>query len=74
MNRSKLLVLAYPLLLAGLGNDVNEFNSLTKSKANVKPEWERKKCKSCSLFPCKPYHSPLKQACCKYIKRKGKNK
>ena len=35
------------------------------------PDYKRKKCKSCNLFPCKPYHNPMKEACEKYEKRKS---
>lgn len=40
-------------------------------KTEPTPDWKRKKCKSCNLFPCKPYHNPMKEACEKYQKRKG---
>lgn len=49
-------------------NDSTLFNLPAKQS---KPDWERKKCKSCSLFPCRgSYQSPLSQACEEYNKRK----
>lgn len=39
-------------------------------KPEPTPEWKRKKCKSCILFPCKLCHKPTKEACEKYEKRK----
>lgn len=69
MNRSKLLALAYPLLLSGMGG--LDLETPSKFKAQ-KEEWERKMCKSCISFPCRTYQSPTSKACCKYIKRKGR--
>lgn len=72
----KNLILPYMMLASGTMNpETNEFNSINNPRINVKPEWERKKCKSCKLFPCdnlihKWKSNPLHQACEKYEKRK----
>lgn len=76
MNSSmkKLAALSLPFLLAGMGNDIN---SLQKQERVIKPDWERKKCKSCINFPkycsfCSFKHTYVKQnsqACEKYEKR-----
>lgn len=76
MNKNKLALLAYPLLLASMGNDLYNVE-LTTKKLEVKPEWERKLCKSCNNFPkfasfCSSkgtYIKKTSKACCKYEKR-----
>ena len=75
-NKMKNLMLPYIILASGMMNpEVNEFNSINSHRINVKPLWQRKKCKSCKLFPCdnlihKCKQNPLHQACVKYEKRK----
>lgn len=76
----KNLMLPYMMLASGMMNpEVNEFNSINSPRINVKPEWERKKCKSCNQWckydnsqgcSIKPYKSPNQQACDKYEKRR----
>ena len=55
------------MTMAAMGNEMPEMPS---NKIQAEPDWRRKKCKSCNLFPCKPYHNPMKEACEKYQKRK----
>lgn len=74
-SKIKGLMLPYMMLASGMMNpEINEFNSTNRSQINIKPEWERKKCKSCRTFPCdnlmhKWKSQPLHQACCKYEKK-----
>lgn len=70
MNQNKLALLAFPLLLAGLGNDISDIRNPIQRK--VCKDWERKKCKSCKYYSCKAYQTPLDKACEKYEKRKRK--
>lgn len=73
-NIRRMALLAYPLLLAGMGSDIYDIKEINKQTVKNKQEWERKKCKSCKLFPCsdnrhKYRSNPLSQACNKYEKR-----
>lgn len=77
-NMKKLAALAYPLLLASMGSNIDSLSELGSTRV-VKPDWERKKCKSCKQWrkydrsqgcSIKPYISPNQQACEKYEKRK----
>lgn len=75
-SKMKSLMLPYMMLASGaLNPEVDAFSSMEGAKIISRPEWERKKCKSCKFFPCNNsknlYKSnPLSQACSKYEKRK----
>ena len=72
-SKMKRLMLPYMLLASGaLNPEIYELNSINSSRITVKPEWERKKCKSCKLFPCHNNKhlyraNPKAQACDKYV-------
>ena len=67
----KSLLLPAMMLMSGVLNDqyaINERQNI-KQKPNTTNKANIKKCKSCSMFPCKAYQRPLYLACDKYVKK-----
>lgn len=61
-------LMAATMAMIAMGNEIPQILS---NRPELTPDWKRKKCKSCNLFPCKPYHNPMEEACEKYEKRKS---
>ena len=70
MNSKIASLMAMSALAMSMNNTEKGKYTQTQQVIKKHPEWQRKKCKSCKLFSCRPYQSPISNACEKYIKRK----